>query len=338
MNRPRQDSRPGRLDRRTLLHAALGTAAVAVLGGALTGDASGQRPGPSGVLRIATGEPTAFYEAFGRLLTAELESAYPRLNCRVRTTAGSLTNIELLRDRRADLGLVLTDTALAAQGTDLLPRPVPLRAIGRVYETYLQFVVRADSPVREVADLAGHPVSLGATGSGAAVLGARLLHAAGLTPDTDVPVLHLPLADAAEAMRAGSVDALIVAGGVPLPALSGLDERPGLRFLPLAGLLPELDGHEGRAGSGLEKVSLPQGAYRAAGGVATIGVSNLLVCRPDLPHAVAEALTRLLVTRAGALVPDNAVGTQFLDVGSLIGTGGIALHPGAAEAYRALHG
>ncbi|MFF3485037.1 TAXI family TRAP transporter solute-binding subunit [Streptomyces sp. NPDC002701] len=329
---------PVPVDRRALLHAALGTAAVAVLGGALTADASRTRPGPSGVLRVATGEPTAFYEAFGRLLTAEIERAYPRLSCRVRTTAGSLTNIGLLRDRRADLALVLTDTALAAQGTDLFPRPVPLRAIGRVYETYLQFVVRADSPVREVSELGGHTVSLGATGSGAAVLGERILHAAGLSPGTDVPVLHLPPADAADAMRAGSIEALIVAGGVPLPVLTGLDDGPGLRFLPLAGLLPRLGGRDGLAGSGLEEVSLPQGAYRSAGGVATIGVSNLLVCRPDLPRAVAEAVTRLLARRASALVPDNAVGTQFLDVGSLIGTGGIALHPGAAEAYRALHG
>ncbi|MEU5700301.1 TAXI family TRAP transporter solute-binding subunit [Streptomyces aurantiacus] len=341
--RPGRPVRPVRrpdsvVDRRTLLHAALGATAVAVLGGALTADTSRQRPGPSGVLRVATGEPTAFYEAFGRLLTAELETAYPRLSCRVRTTAGSLANIELLRDRRADLALVLTDTALAAQGTELFPRPVPLRAIGRVYETYLQFVVRADSPVREVSDLAGHTVSLGATGSGAAVLGERILHAAGLTPGADVPVLHLPLADAADAMRVGSIDALIVAGGVPLPTLSDLDDGPGLRFLPLAGLLPRLGGRAGLAGSGLEKVSLPQGAYRSAGGVATIGVSNLLVCRPDLPRAVAEALTRLLVLRATALVPGNAVGIQFLDVGSLIGTGGIALHDGAAEAYRALHG
>ncbi len=85
-------------------------------------------------------------------------------------------------------------------------------------------------------------------------------------------------------------------------------------------------------------MSLPQSAYRTGGGVATIGVSNLLVCRPDLPRTVAEALTRLLVLRATALVPGNAVGTQFLDVGSLIGTGGIALHPGAVAAYRSLHG
>ncbi|KPI20335.1 TRAP transporter solute receptor, TAXI family [Actinobacteria bacterium OK074] len=324
--------------RRTALRAALGTAAVAVLGGALTGDGSRQRPWPSGVLRVATGEPTAFYAAFGHLLATELEAAYPRLSCRVRTTPGSVTNIELLRDHRADLALVLTDTARAAQGTTLFPRPVPLRAIGRVYETYLQFAVRADSSVHAVSDLAGHPVSLGAAGSGAAVLGERILHAAGLSPGTDVPVRHLPLAAAADAVRAGSVDALLVAGGVPLPVLSDLDKHPGLRFLPLAGLLPGLGGRDGLAGSGLEQVSLPQSAYRRSDGVATIGVSNLLVCRPDLDPGVAEALTRLLVLRATALVPDNAVGTQFLDVRSLIGTGSIPLHPGAVAAYRALHG
>ncbi|MHC3474312.1 TAXI family TRAP transporter solute-binding subunit [Streptomyces sp. 7R007] len=320
--------------RRGLLRASVGAAAAVGLGGVLAGDASRQKPGPSGVLRLATGEPTAFYAAFGRLLADGIEAAYPRLSCRIRTTAGSVTNIELLRDGRADLALVLTDTARAAQGTGLLPHPVPLRAIGRLYETYLQFAVRADSPVRSVAGLAGHTVSLGAAGSGAAVLGERLLRAAAV----DVPVRHLRLATAVDALRDGTVEGLLVAGGVPLPALTDLDENPGLRFLPLAGLLPRLGGDAERAAAGLEEVPFPQGAYRSAAGVATIGVSNLLVCRPDLPTDVAEDLTRLLVLRAGALVPENAVGAQFLDVRSLIGTGGIPLHPGAVTAYRALHG
>ncbi|MFJ8826542.1 TAXI family TRAP transporter solute-binding subunit [Streptomyces sp. NPDC102467] len=326
------------MNRRSVLRAALGTASAAALGGTLAGDVSGRSRGPGGVLRLATGEPTAFYEAFGRLLADELAAAHPGLSCRVRTTAGSVDNIELLRDRRVDLALVLTATARDAAGTDLFPRPVPLRAIGRVYETYLQFAVSADSGVRTMADLAGHTVSLGAPGSGAAVFGERLLHAAGLVAGADVRVRHLPLDDAARAIRAGSVTGLLVAGGVPLPALKKLDERPGLRFLPLAELLPRLGGREGRAGAGLEQVSLPQGAYRQAGGVATIGVSNLLVCRPDLDREVAGALTRLLVGCATSLVPGNAVGTQFLDVRSLIGTGSIALHPGALAAYRSLHG
>lgn len=53
---------------------------------------------------------------------------------------------------------------------------------------------------------------------------------------------------------------------------------------------------------------------------------------------MAEALTRLLVLHATALVPPNAVGAQFLDVGRLIGTGDIVLHPGAVASYRSLHG
>ncbi|MHC5261417.1 TAXI family TRAP transporter solute-binding subunit [Streptomyces sp. UC4497] len=325
-------------NRRTVLRATLGTAGAVALGGALAGDVSGIGHGPSGVLHLATGEPTAFYEAFGHLLADELTAAHPGLQCRVRTTAGSVDNIERLRDGRADLALVLTATARDAAGTDVFPHPVPLRAIGRVYETYLQFAVRADAGVRTVADLRGHVVSLGAPGSGAAVFGERLLRAAGLSAGTDVRVRHLPLNDAASAMAAGSVDGLLVAGGVPLPALKDLDERPGLGFLPLAELLPRLGGRDARAASGLEQVALPQDAYRAAGGVATIGVSNLLVCRPDLDRDVADALTRLLVRRATSLVPGNAVGTQFLDVRSLIGTGGIALHPGALAAYRSLHG
>lgn len=205
------------MNRRTVLRAALGTAGAVALGGALAGDVSGIGRGPSGVLHLATGEPTAFYEAFGHLLADELTAAHPGLQCRVRTTAGSVDNIERLRDGRADLALVLTATARDAAGTDVFPRPVPLRAIGRVYETYLQFAVRADADVRTVADLRGHVVSLGAPGSGAAVFGERLLHAAGLSPRTDVRVRHLPLNDAASAMAAGSVDGLLVAGGVPCP-------------------------------------------------------------------------------------------------------------------------
>ncbi|MFE7168632.1 TAXI family TRAP transporter solute-binding subunit [Streptomyces sp. NPDC057616] len=330
------------VSRRTAMRAAVGVAASAALGGALDGDVSRQSIGPSGVLRLATGEPTAFYAAFGRLLATEIEAAYPGLSCRIRTTAGSVTNLELLRDGHVDLALVLTDTARQAQGTTLFPHPVPLRALGRLYETYLQFAVRADSTVYSVSGLAGHTVSLGAVGSGAAELGERLLRAAGLTPGTDVPVRHLRLAAAADAVRAGTIEGLLVAGGVPLPTLTELDDDPGLRFLPLTDLLPRrgggTGGTEGLAASGLEEVTFPETAYRTAAGVATVGVSNLLVCRPDLDTGVAEAITRLLVQRAGELVPGSAVGAQFLDVRSLIGTGSIALHPGAIAAYRELHG
>lgn len=53
---------------------------------------------------------------------------------------------------------------------------------------------------------------------------------------------------------------------------------------------------------------------------------------------VAAAVARVLVGHAADLVPAPAVGTQFLDVRTLIGTGKVAPHPAAAPACRALHG
>ncbi|GAA4305152.1 TAXI family TRAP transporter solute-binding subunit [Streptomyces venetus] len=325
--------------RRTVLRAALGAAGTGLLAGATAADARHPDRGPEGDLRVATGESDGFYTAFGRLLAAEVTAAYPRLSCEVINSEGSVANIRLLQARRADVALALSDIAWAAYGgTAPFGHRVPLRAVGRVYENYVQLAVRSGSGIHSVAGLRGRTVSLGAPASGGAVLGDRLLRAAGLTPGTDVRVRHLLMPQAGRAMRAGAIDALLVAGGVPLPVLSGLDTDPGIRLLPLSGLLPRLRAGQGWAGSGLEAVTVPAGAYRQSPEVPTIGVANLLLCRPGLAAPVAAALTRVLVRRATSLVPAPALGTQFLDARSLISTGAVPLHPGAVAAYRELHG
>jgi TRAP-type uncharacterized transport system substrate-binding protein len=83
---------------------------------------------------------------------------------------------------------------------------------------------------------------------------------------------------------------------------------------------------------------VPSGAYSLVREVPTIGVANLILCGAELPDDVASAITRVLVRHADRLVPHQALGTQFLDIRTLIGTAGIPLHPGAAAAYRQLHG
>ncbi|MEV5912429.1 TAXI family TRAP transporter solute-binding subunit [Streptomyces chartreusis] len=325
--------------RRTVLRAAVGVACTGLLAAAGTADARHTDRGPEGRLRIATGESGNLYAAFGRLLADQVRAAYPRLSCEVIHSEASVDNIRMLQAHRADVALSLADIAWAAyDGAAPFGRPVPLRAIGRVYENYLQLAVRADAPIRTVADLAGHTVSLGAPASGGAVLGDRLLRAAGLTPGTDVPVRRLLLPQAVRAMRDGAIDALLVSGGLPLPALSGLGALRGIRLLPLASLLPRLRAGTEPSGPGLEAVTVPAGAYRGTPEVTTIGVANLLLCRPDLPSPVAAALTDVLVRRATHLVPASALGTQFLDARSLISTGSVPLHPGAVVAYRELHG
>jgi TRAP transporter TAXI family solute receptor len=288
--------------------------------------------GPSRSLTIAAGESGGFYLTFGRLLAAQINAAQPWLRCSAVETTASVANIDLLRTGKADLALVLADTARSAS-SGLMPfsAPIDLRAIGRVYENYLQLVVRNDSPAQSVSDLDGRTVSLGASGSGAALTGDRIRAAAGISP----VVRHLPLADAVSALAAGAIDALLWSGGVPTPALAKLDSSVGIRLLPLEAVLPTL-----RASYGMlyEQLPVPAGGYRFVHQVPTIGVANLLVGLSTLPDEVAAAVAEVLVTRADQLVPQEALGTQFLDIRTLIGTADIPLHPGAAQAYRDLHG
>lgn len=310
------------MKRRTLLKAAL----AGVLAAGCTA------PGPTRSLTIAAGESGGFYLAFGRLLADQINAAQPWLHCTAVETTASLANIDLLRAGKADLALVLADTARAASsGQPPFASAVDLRALGRVYENYLQLVVRNDSAIHAVSDLDGRPLSLGATGSGASLTGDRIVAAAGITPR----VQHLPLADAVSALAAGTIDALLWSGGVPTPALAQLDASTGIRLLPLDGVLPAL---RARYGMVYELLPVPAGGYRYVHQVPTIGVANLLVCLPSLPDDIAAAVVEVLVNRADQLVPQEALGTQFLDIRTLIGTADLPLHPGAAQEYRQLHG
>ncbi|MEU4806808.1 TAXI family TRAP transporter solute-binding subunit [Actinosynnema sp. NPDC023587] len=298
------------MNRRAFLLGLLATGCAA--GGCTAG-------GPAAALSVAAGERGGMYFDFATLLAAQLDPPG-----RVVETRGSLANLDLLGSGAAQVALTLADAVGAADPA------LRLRALGRVYENYLQLVVRADDPAQHVADLAGRTVSLGAAGSGASLSGERMLGTTGLA--TSVRVEHYRLADAVRALVDRRVDALLWSGGVPTPILAQVAD---IRLLPLAEVLPGLRAAHGRV---YEQVAVPAGVYGAPREVATIGVANLLVCRDSLPDTVAGAVTRTLVSRAAALVPEQALGTQFLDVRSLIGTTGLPLHPGAAAAYRDLHG
>jgi len=315
----RGSGRVRRVDRRAVLLGGVGLGLVGCGVG-----------GPAGVVRIAAGEPGGFYVEFADLLAAQLAEVAPGLDVRVVTTGGSADNLTLLAARRADLGLVLADVATAARtGTAPFRAPASIRAVGRVYENYMQLVVLRDSPVRTVTELTGRRISLGANGSGAAIFGDRLLAATGMTAAID----HRPLTEAVTELTAGRIDALLWSGGVPTPALAELSRRHPIRLISLADALSAL---RAAHGTGYDRVTVPDGGYGQPGRLDTIGVPNLLVCDRSLGDELVATVAEVLVRHAPRLVPPQALGTQYLDQRSLIVTGAVPLHPGAATAYRSL--
>ncbi|MFC9440264.1 TAXI family TRAP transporter solute-binding subunit [Nocardia sp. NPDC057030] len=281
--------------------------------------------GPSGggpVVRLASGEIGGFYYAFaGLLAAAAARSGDVRIERVI--TSGSQENLTLLGHGQVDAALALSDSV--RDTTDQV-------ALGRVYENYLQLVVRSDSSIGSVAELRGARVSLGAEGSGAASTGDRILRVAGLDPEVDVRVSHRPLREAVAELAAGEADALLWAGGVPTSVLE-IPKR--MRLVDMGDLAVPM---RERFGPVYDRVEIPADAYPGSAAVHTIGVANFLLAAASLPDDVAASIVELLVYQADSLVPTEAAGTQFLDGRSLIGTAPVPLHPGAAEVYRRWHG
>ncbi|MBE4717662.1 TAXI family TRAP transporter solute-binding subunit [Pseudarthrobacter sp. AB1] len=295
-------------------------------------------PDRPGTVTVAGGEPGGFYLEFAELLAASLQRHGVAGQASALTTGGSLDNLEHLLTGKATFAVALADSA--AQRTAVGETPaVGLSAVGKVYENYVHCVIRRNSGIRDIGGLAGRTVAVGEPGSGTSLTTPRLIEAAGLSTTAGtadgVTMLSLGLNGGLAALRDGTVDALFWSGGVPTAAIAAANDDVGLGFLDLSALLPAL---RAKYGVFYDRVLIPAGAYAGIPSVWTVGVANLLLCRSDLDDQTVKRTVKLLVVHAEELIPRSSLGVQFLSPESLINTAGLPLHPGAAAAYRELHG
>jgi uncharacterized protein len=276
-------------------------------------------------LTIATGSSDGVYYVRGSQLADVWAGQLGMATPTVRTTAGSLADIEQLQSGAADVGFADADV-LAQQ------RPkgrYALAALARIYDDYIQVVVRADEPIQDLAALAGHRVSIGPPGSQTQVVADRILGAAKVHGMTAVP---LSLNDSITALRTGRIDAFFWSGGLPTTGFRSI--RVPFRLLDLgtdpSGVLHTMLTTHKEYGTGL----VPAGYYGQAGpSVTTLIVPNFLLASTKMSNALAEALVRSLFTATGPLA-DELSATLGINVHTAIFTEPVPLHPGAEAYYR----
>lgn len=288
------------------------------------------RSSPSGRLRLAAGDPGGLYLAFAQILAERVQARCPNLVVDVISTEGSVQNLAKLRAGEVDMGLTLADVAERDRATG--PTATAPQAVARVYENYLQVLVRKSALAQTVSDVAGKRVSIGPTGSGAAATGTVLFDAAGL--HGRVAMENYRLRDGLAHLADGRVEAMVWSGGVPTPAIADLHNQVPMRMLDIGALAAPMSE---LAGYPYTVRFAPSGGY-VPPGTRTIGVPDLLLCRNDIASELVAAVVDVLATDAPQLIPPGVRGLQYLDAPSMIQTGAIPLHTGAIEAYRALHG
>jgi TRAP transporter TAXI family solute receptor len=303
--------------------------AVAVLLAGCTG--GGNEPALDGPLRIATGEVGGVYHAYGRGIADAVRAESPELRPQALTTDASVANLRMLDAREAEVAFTLADAAAdAVAGTGAFPEKIDVVALARLYDNYVQLVVRADAQVKSLADLRGKRVATGAAASGTDLVADRLLTVAKLRQGVDVRTSNLGLEPSAAALRNRRLDAFFFFGGIPTPAIAALSATTPIRVVPLGEWVDDLAASYG--GLYTEAV-IPAGPYELDESVRTVSVPNYLVVRRDLDPELAYRLTRLLFRRTDHLARAHPEGRR-LSVRTAISTYPLDLHPGAVRWYR----
>ena len=260
----------------------------------------------------------------------------PGLVAVAQATQGSLENLRLVNGKQLESGFAQADLAVMAYtGTGAFSDDAPmsrLRAIASLVPLALHVVVRADSSIHSIADLAGKTVSVGEAGSGTAVNAKVLLAAAGFG-EGDLTRKNLRPAQAAEEMKAGTVDALIFAGAYPVPAIQELAAATPVRLVPVTGdvaakLMQEFNSYTA--------TTIPAGTYRnVESDTPSIGFSALWVVDADCPADLIHDITRAVWSEGAAklFAGIGPIGKQIRLSDALKGVS-LPLHPGAERYYR----
>ncbi len=253
-----------------------------------------------------------------------------------KSTGGSIANIEAIGAKRLDAALVQADIAYwAYHGTGIYKGKGAvqnLRAIAMLYPESLHLIARKDAKIASIRDLKGKRVSFGEKDSAEMVHGRLLLGAFGMT-EAHVKLAAMKPGFAADALAAGTLDAMLVVDGYPVPILAELAQRADLVLVPISG--PEIEKLKAQTPF-FSASTIPADTYKGVSmDVKTLDVGVVLVtgaAQPDeLIYGVTRALwhpsTQKLLTEShprGKLIHLSATELERM---------GIQLHGGASAYY-----
>lgn len=285
----------GRLSARVL------SAVVVALVAALTVNAFAREKAPARIsLLIATGMPGGTYYQVGlgmaSLWTTKLRKAGIRVSAA--DSEGSRENIEAIRISDADL--VLAEDLFCSQaytGTGLYKgRPLKeLRAITTLWPDTVHLLVRQDKiRTGTLKDLEGLTLATGLPDSGNRFTTALLLRTL-KSGRQKVRVRSMSNMAAAEALRTGTIQAIDLTGGIPIPLVLTLF-REGTRQLAFLEITDEtLEAVREEGWQDAFRSVIPEGTYPGLDKpVKSVGQLNVLATTAALDPQVVYALTKTL--------------------------------------------
>src|SRR5580704_870174 len=279
-------------------------------------------------LAMAAGASSGESYILGNGLKTVVERHYPRIRITLLQTGGTVENLRMLDEGRAQL---------AAAQADILPGPTA-RAVAVLYDDTFQLLVPKNSPVQSLVDLQGRRIALAQSGGQFQ----SFLHVAdhfGLHSE-DFAFVGANDQDAGEAFLNGRADAIFRVRALGDPSIQQLVQSGKVRFLPVehaAAMKIKYPAFQGAL--------IPVGAYLGnppipAQDFPTVSIQRTLLASDLANSAAIRAVTEVLIERRQEImeeIPAKMTEVRLLLVQTRTPQPqsglGPALHPGALSFY-----
>ncbi|MBE2895078.1 TAXI family TRAP transporter solute-binding subunit [Spirabiliibacterium falconis] len=278
---------------------------------------------------IATGGASGPYNIIATTL-AEIYAKDFNTNSKTQTTGASVENINLINQGKVEMAFVMSDVLSdAVNGTGNFSQKLDsVSEIAALYPNFVQIVTSGKTGIKTITDLKGKRVATGAQNSGVEVNARNLLAGFGITYD-DINVDYLGYAEAADALKAGKIDAAFLTSGLPNSSLMELQQGFDLQLVSIPA--------EGAAKIAESKpyftpMDIPANTYGNAEPVPTVAIKNALVVQTSMSTDDVYKLTKRFFKSLPQLVTAHQAAKGISVEGAQQGL--VApLHPGAEKYY-----
>jgi uncharacterized protein len=281
------------------------------------------------IVTIATGGSSGPYNIIGTTLANEYSEVYG-INSKPQATGASVENINLIKEGKVEMAFVMSDVVTQAiNGEGSFSEPVSnLQQIATLYPNFVQIITTADSGINTIEDLVGKRVAVGDQNSGVEVNARNLLNGHGITYD-DIKVDYLGYAEAADGLKAGTIDAAFLTSGLPNASVLELSKTLDIKIVSVnADKIAEIAKDQAY----FVAIDIPANTYGNAEAIPTAAIMNALVVSSDLSEDDVYKLTKTFFESLEVLGNSHQAATEIsLEAAQ---QGMVApTHPGAQKYY-----
>jgi len=261
-------------------------------------------PRPS-FISIGTASAAGAYYPIGVAMANIWNKNIQGIKFNAQETGGGVANMNMLQNSEIEVGIANENIAYdAMKGNAPFKQPIKVQGGWVLNDSMAILVTLKKSGIKKVADLRGKKVAIGAPGSSANIFGKLILKAEGIEENQFTPTF-LGWQESADALSDGFVDAALMVGGQPFPAITSLALRTPVAILQFdTNKFRKLSTYPYSGGK------IPASMYKSDEDGDAIVIRSIVYLSPKLPEDLVYEMVKAIFNNISTLAQAHPSGNQ----------------------------